>query len=163
MLFRITVLMFAKQHGAYWCLLVACRQLRYSDVTVTVVRLWRGMWEEFGVTGKGICILLCVQKQFCLSKLQYRNFLSKLLWVDCRIISHTTRDCTRGSSFKCEIICVLLKPIEMVDVSTKHVESKQKYRVNCFFNILTKCILLMDKDYNIILPRQDFRKEAKFC
>jgi hypothetical protein len=29
--------MLAKLHGAFWCLWVACRQLTYSDVIVTVV------------------------------------------------------------------------------------------------------------------------------
>jgi len=56
-MFTITVLMFAKQHSAYWCLLAACRQLMYGDVTVKVLRLWRGMWAVFGATGKNKYIL----------------------------------------------------------------------------------------------------------
>jgi hypothetical protein len=42
--------MFVKLHGAYWGLLVACGQLRFSDVMVRVVLLWRGLWAVFGAT-----------------------------------------------------------------------------------------------------------------
>jgi hypothetical protein len=41
----------------------------------------------------------------------------------------------------------------MVDVSTKYMGSKQKYRVQFFLNILTNFMLLKDKDYNTNFPR----------
>jgi hypothetical protein len=112
------------------------------------------MWEESGAAGKGISILLNLQKRFRVSKLQNRHFFSKLIWPGCSIICykvgvsdvHYISDCTRGSNIKCEIICVLLRPIEIVVVSTKYMECKQKYRVKCFK--YSKCMLLKDKDYN---------------
>jgi len=53
------------------------------------------------------------------------SFISYIVGVSAYYISA----CTRGSSFKYEIICVLLRPIEMVVVSTKNMGSKQKDRV----------------------------------
>jgi len=60
-MFRITELMFAKLQGGFWCLLVACRQLRYSGVIQTAVPLWKGIWQYLEQRGENKYIVECTE------------------------------------------------------------------------------------------------------